>query len=503
MKQETVNKIIKHLNNIISTGVSIQQYLIINNLSNQYFSSKVAEAKASYKKGSLSEENYNTIMELYEMAKLRRSETEESRAGKTDVIRDENGRIAKYTFEIYIRDKAPLIGCFSRDEMSLIYRLYSSYGSNITQREVSRFFPEYSLIDFKRILRIFNITKASAPFPQHVLEENSKEQLLDMQFREKENDFLRSYEVEKVRNLNNQLNKYLKENADLKAQLKEFNGMLDNIDVNTIHPVISELKPETERDLFIWISDMHIGASVANTSIYKNDYNAKEVRDRLQRVFDAVASKKGYDNIIVCNLGDSLDGYNGGTTRGGHVLPQNMNNKEQVKCFIEEMTLFFKNLQLIPHNKIKYYAVGESNHGGDFEYTAQVGLSYILNAMGVESTVYDTFIGHFEHRGHFYVLSHGKDGINMYKNWPLVLNDKVEGYINQYLDENHIYTATIIKGDLHQSATSYGKRIKYKSVGSLFGSSEWIHVNFGNTRACCDFSILENDNMYDSRVVLN
>jgi hypothetical protein len=180
-----------------------------------------------------------------------------------------------------------------------------------------------------------------------------------------------------------------------------------------------------------------------------------------------------------------------------------MNNKEQVKCFIEEMTLFFKNLQLIPHNKIKYYAVGESNHGGDFEYTAQVGLSYILNAMGVESTVYDTFIGHFEHKGHFYVLSHGKDGINMYKNWPLVLNDKVEGYINQYLDENHIYTATIIKGDLHQSATSYGKRIKYKSVGSLFGSSEWIHVNFGNTRACCDFSILENDSVYDSRVVLN
>ena len=63
MKQETVNKIIKHLNNIISTGVSIQQYLTINNLSSQYFSSKVTEAKASYKKGSLSEENYNTIME--------------------------------------------------------------------------------------------------------------------------------------------------------------------------------------------------------------------------------------------------------------------------------------------------------------------------------------------------------------------------------------------------------------------------------------------------------
>ena len=81
----------------------------------------------------------------------------------------------------------------------MIYRLYSYYGSSITQREVSRSFPEYSLEDFKKILRVFNITKASAPFAPHIIEENTPEQLQVMQLREKENDFLRGIEAQRIK----------------------------------------------------------------------------------------------------------------------------------------------------------------------------------------------------------------------------------------------------------------------------------------------------------------
>ena len=48
--------------------------------------------------------------------------------------------------------------------------------------------------------------------------------------------------------------------------------------------------------------------------------------------------------IIVCNLGDSLDGMNQQTTRGGHLLPQNLNNKDQYKVFFSVMMDLFKNL---------------------------------------------------------------------------------------------------------------------------------------------------------------
>ena len=110
-------------------------------------------------------------------------------------------------------------------------------------------------------------------------------------------------------------------------------------------------------------------------------------------------------------------------------------------------------------------------------------------------------MGVFEHKGINFLISHGKDNQDMFKNWPLVINDKTENYINAYLDSINVHKAIVIKGDLHQSATSYAKRFTYKSVGSLFGSSEWIMKNFGMTRPCCDYSILEDGELIDGRIV--
>lgn len=501
MKQETIDKVIKHLTAIKEQGLSIKEYQIKNNLPDNFIYNRINAIKKE--KLQISLENYDYIMSLYSSIKNKHNNDLEQtdEYSKINLERDENGRISKYSFYIPIKNKEPLTGNFTRDEMSLIYRLYSSYGSNITQREVSRFFSEYSLYDFKRILRAFNITKASSPFPQHIIEENDKETLLNMQFREKENDFLKSYEAEKVRQLDNQLKKYMKENTDLKEQLTTFNGLLDNLDLTQ---TVSVKSPESNsnKNLFIWLSDMHIGARVSTTSLYSNVWDRYAVRSRLTKIINELNTSEGYDNIIVCNLGDSLDGYNGYTGSHTHKLPQNMNNKEQVKCFIEEMTSFMTGLQNIPNNGIYYYAVGDSNHGCDFEYAAQTALCTILENLGIHSKLYDQSIGVFRHKGNEYVIFHGKDGTNMFKNWPLTLNDKTENFINQFLDESNIYKATVIKGDLHQSATTYGKRIKYKSVGSLFGGSEWCMMNFGKTEACCDYSIIDDcGNSLDGRII--
>lgn len=506
MKQETINKLINHLNSIIEQGISIKEYQKNNNFSDRFIENKIQFVKQD--KDNIDKDTYDLIMRLYNKVKSKKAITNndlEQTDNYTEINlnRDENGRINSYSFIIAIKNKPSLTGSFTRDEMSLIYRLYSSYGSNITQREVSRFFPEYSLYDFKRILRAFNITKASTPFPQHIIEENNKETLLEMQFREKENDFLKSYEVEKVRQLDNQLKKYMKENADLKEQLNTFGGLLDNLDLSqTI--VIESPKSNSTKDLFIWLSDIHIGAHVASTALYTNDWNQQEVHNRLTKILKELNNIEGYDNIIVCNLGDSLDGYDGYTGSYTHKLPQNMNNKEQVKCFIEEMTAFMTGLQSIPNNGIKYYAVGDSNHGCDFEYAAQTALCVILNNIGIQSKLFEQSLGVFEYKGQSYLIFHGKDSGTMFKNWPLTLNDKTENFINQVLDENNIYKATVVKGDLHQSATTYGKRIKYKAVGSLFGSSEWCSMNFGKTEACCDYSIIDDKgNSLDGRIVFN
>ncbi len=507
IKKLAIDKLLDDLKAAYNAGMNLEQYAQSIKLNKNYFISKKKYIEKSYKNGDISEEDYNSLMELYSKFNIKSDAGETDNRAEINIERDAEGKITKYAFKIYKRDKDPLIGYFSREEMREIYRLYSCYGSNITQREVSRGFPEFSLCDFKSILRTFNITKASSPFPPHMIEEMDKDKLLEIQFREKENDFLRSYEVEKVRNLDLQVKKYMKENADLKEQMHSFKDFLENIDLSNI-PAITPKPSKSTKDLFIWLSDMHIGASVSDKSIYYNKYDQDEIHSRLTEVISKLATEDGYDNIIVCNIGDSLDGFNSQTTRGGNILPQNMNNKEQLECFMDEMVYFMDGLSQIPNNGVYYYAVGESNHGGDFEYAAQLALEVILNERGVITTIFDKFIGVFTHKGINYVICHGKDNNDMFKNWPLVLNDKTENYINKYLDSQDILRAVVIKGDLHQSATSYCGRFVYKSVGSLFGSSEWIHKNFGDTKASCDYSIVEYNenedaNMLDGRIVLN
>ena len=76
----------------------------------------------------------------------------EEAKNNVEFVRKES-KIWNYTFNILIKDSPVLSGTLGREEMNMIYRLYSAYGSNITQREVSRFFPEYSLIDFNMVIK--------------------------------------------------------------------------------------------------------------------------------------------------------------------------------------------------------------------------------------------------------------------------------------------------------------------------------------------------------------
>ena len=70
----------------------------------------------------------------------------------------------------------------------------------------------------------------------------------------------------------------------------------------------------------------------------------------------------------------------------------------------------------------------------------------------------------------------------MIKGLPLQLNDKTEVYLNDYITSNKLedYNVTVVTGDLHQAAESYGKNFRYRKVLSQYGSSKWIHTNFGS-----------------------
>lgn len=499
MKNNKIQKFINHLQNIINNNISIEKYIKDSHLSKSYFINN----KGILNQLDESDPNYSVLKELLTKVNFFDSLYEEGSDNRSETIinRDSGGKITSYDFKIYIRNKEPIIGTLNRDEMNMIYRLYSNYGSNITQREVSRFFPEYSLIDFRRILRTFNITKASAPFAPHIIEETPTETLLQMQYREKENDFLRKLEAERIRNTEQLLNKYAAENYELKQSKDKYKDIIESINFDNL-PEFKFSKIKSSKTLFIWLSDMHIGADVSDQSLYNNTYNEKTLESRLLKIIETVSLYGPYKEIVVCNLGDSIDGMDRQTCRRDHYLPQNMTNKEQAQTFMRQMMSFIKCISTISNN-ISYYCVGDSNHGGDFEYVINLALCEYLKSVGIYTKLFDRFIGHFNRGGKTFIISHGKDSKDMGRNWPLYVDQKLELYISEYIDNNNIKNDTIVvKGDLHQSATSYSRRFTYKSVGSIFGSSEWIMKNFGFTKACCDYSILDNNILMDGRIIL-
>ena len=122
--------------------------------------------------------------------------------------------------------------------------------------------------------------------------------------------------------------------------------------------------------------------------------------------------------------------------------------------------------------------------------------------------IFDKFIDFVDINGTMFILCHGKDDKDMFRNLPLTIDVNTESKINEFIDyyglQQHSDNIVFVKGDLHQSALTHGKKFSYWSVGSIFGASEWIHKNMGNSKAFCDYAILHNDGtLLNSRIKLN
>ena len=206
IRKTTIEKLNNLVESIEKSGLSINAYFNSEGKSPSYFYSLMCKLKQEHI--TPESELYNLVNNIilkYNSLKYRGTEidtlyNEESESTipglqleveheevqdtderiESSFVRDSNGKLVGYKFKVYRRDSTPVQGVLTRDEMQTIHRLYSYYGASITQREVSRHFPDYSLQDFKRILRAFNITKASGPFAPHMYEEKTEDELKDI-----------------------------------------------------------------------------------------------------------------------------------------------------------------------------------------------------------------------------------------------------------------------------------------------------------------------------------
>ncbi len=419
-----------------------------------------------------------------------------------DVVRDnESGLITKYSFKIFIRDENDFIGELTRDQIETIYAQYPY----VTQKTVSQYFPYLTFPQFKRIVRCFNITKDQL-FPQHILEEKTESEAAQLALKHKENAAYKKFvelkpiEIEKqLRDTQLELHKLKTERLFTEDILKDY---LEKIDVNILLPNQHNVNKNfdyipSDKALILYLSDMHIGAMNKDCQ-YSDVYNKEVYLKRLEVILENVREEIVIhfpEKIMIIGLGDMVDGYNSTTTRGGHLLPQNMNNKEQFTTYMDSMIWFFDELTRIFSNKIEFIHVGESNHGGDFEYGANKALEHILKLKHnnqVSVRIFEKNIEHITYGVHTLICTHGKDTDVMSRNMPMHLNPNTEKYINDYITFNKIKSDSIlfIKGDLHNHNSETNKMFRYVNVPSVYGGSSYTDANFSFTKPATLIHIL-------------
>jgi hypothetical protein len=239
-------------------------------------------------------------------------------------------------------------------------------------------------------------------------------------------------------------------------------------------------------------TDAHVAMNVNpdGFTLYPGEWNKEELNKRGVEMVSWIVIHQKAKRLILQDLGDFMDGYNSETVRGGHHLPQNMDNQ---KAF--DVGFWFKiNLAedlLQYYDEVEFVNICDDNHAGSFGYIVNSAFkSYIELKYPDRVKVINQrkFIDHyFEAPNHYFILTHGKDGKNLKFGFKPILDDKQVNKINEYIDEFIGYKKGMKiefgKGDSHQYIfdNSTSTRFLYQNFPAFSPPSNWVKTNFKNT----------------------
>jgi len=288
---------------------------------------------------------------------------------------------------------------------------------------------------------------------------------------------------------------------------------LDEIIPKYIVPIKSDVKKlDTSPDTFsgdwfdrLVFADVHIAMDVNGNGdpLYDGKWDEAELFRRLDLMIQHAKTYQKSELLIISNLGDYMDGLGGQTTRKGHDLPQNMNDKEAFDIGVS-FSLRLVDSLVDDYNEIRYNFLVEDNHSGVFSYFVSQTVKGILEQRYPEKVKVKTqkkFIDHFKIGKHTIVESHGKDSEALKFGFKPHLDDKQAKKIDHYLKENGLYDGNFIefsKGDSHLSLfdDSTSTDFQYYNYPAFSPPSQWVKANFCNAKSGFRFfNIKKNENI--------
>jgi len=279
---------------------------------------------------------------------------------------------------------------------------------------------------------------------------------------------------------------------------KFFEGKIIPVDVQ---PKIVKSKALFDRAV---LTDVHVGMKVSDGhSLYDGVWDEDELFKRRDVFVNEIINNQKSNKVLIHDLGDFMDGYNGLTTRGGHELPQNMDNQKAFDVALSfKITLIDALIQY--YNEIHIVNICNDNHSGSFGYIVNSAFkSYIeLKYKNVSVVNQRKFIDHYLFENRCFILTHGKDDKSLKFGFKPHLDavqiEKIKNYIDEY--KLHGYQIEFSKGDSHQllfdltSSTAF----EYQNFGAFSPPSDWVKVNFKNTKS--SFTTM---NYYEKQKTIN
>lgn len=265
-----------------------------------------------------------------------------------------------------------------------------------------------------------------------------------------------------------------------------FKEKIEPIFINNKNP---RLKADFDRAVY---SDTHVAMKVNKDgyALYYGKWDKEELFETLDVFVNEIIKNKKSNLLLLHDLGDLMDGWNALTTRGGHLLPQNMSNQEAY-----DNGLLFK-IKMVDglfmhYDSIECVNICDDNHGGAFTYVVNSAFkTYVeLKYPGkIKVTNQRKFIDHYVYGKRCFILTHGKDGESMKFGFKPKLDSVQIEKIKDYIDEYNLqqYNVEFGKGDSHQllfdstSSTAF----EYQNFGAISPPSNWVKTNFKNTLRC-------------------
>lgn len=257
--------------------------------------------------------------------------------------------------------------------MDKIYRLYSNLdGAGLTLRAVSREFHNLTFRDFKRILRAFNITKASVPVAPHILKEKNPDEITQIIIRNKENIVLKKLDNERGK----LFEKYL---LDAQRKIVKYQQTEEWIaDIVDKHLARSKDEPQKRFDFvnkknttnktdenptICVFGDIHYGKRY-DSPILGRAYNKEIAHERVmqiaQTIIEDYKSRNPKEIIMVC-VGDLVESIMEDGMHPGHTMEMDLFQEDQVFYAVDSIKTMIRMILENTNCPIQFHAI-QGNH---------------------------------------------------------------------------------------------------------------------------------------------